>query len=135
MGISAQQRLFVSHYLVDLNAAGAAVLAGYSRATASQIGYNLLKKEGIRREVERQIMDRLERLRVTQDDVVEGLLREARLEGEGSTHAARVSAWGLLGKHLGMFADKREVGGGVIDGRLVVRFEGEGVTYSEVKEG
>jgi hypothetical protein len=27
---------------------------------------------------------------------------------EGSTHAARVSAWGLIGKHLGMFIERRQ---------------------------
>ncbi len=45
---------------------------------------------------------------VWQDDVLRGLRREATLEGEGSSHAARVSAWGLIGKHLGMFVERRQ---------------------------
>lgn len=40
--------------------------------------------------------------------VIDGLLAEAKLNGEGSSHSARVSAWGLIGKHLGMFVDKVE---------------------------
>ncbi len=47
-------------------------------------------------------------MQITQDDVLRGLRREATLEGEGSSHAARVSAWGLIGKHLGMFVERRQ---------------------------
>jgi hypothetical protein len=45
---------------------------------------------------------------LTQDDVLRGLRREATLAGEGSSRAARVSAWGLIGKHLGMFVERRQ---------------------------
>ena len=48
------------------------------------------------------------RVQITQDDVLRGLRREATLTGEGSTHAARVSAWGLIGKHLGMFIERQQ---------------------------
>jgi len=49
---------------------------------------------------------RSDRVRITQDDVLRGLRREATLTGEGSMHAAHVSAWGLIGKHLGMFVER-----------------------------
>ena len=49
---------------------------------------------------------RSDRARITQDDVLRGLRREATLTGEGSMHAAHVSAWGLIGKHLGMFVER-----------------------------
>ena len=39
--------------------------------------------------------------------VLEGLRKEAEREGEGSTQSARVRALELLGKHQGMFTDKR----------------------------
>ncbi len=42
--------------------------------------------------------------------VIEGLLKEARREGEGSSHSARISAWGLLAKHLGMLIDRKIIG-------------------------
>ena len=51
---------------------------------------------------------RSERLQITQDDVLRGLRREATLTGEGSSHSARVSAWGLIGRHLGMFVERRQ---------------------------
>ena len=51
---------------------------------------------------------RSDRMQITQDDVLRGLRREATLTGEGSTHAARVSGWGLIGKHPGMFVERRQ---------------------------
>ena len=47
-------------------------------------------------------------MQITQDDVLWGLRREATLTGDGSSHAARVSAWGRIGKHLGMFVERRQ---------------------------
>ena len=50
--------------------------------------------------------DRSERTGITQDEVIQGLKKEATLDGEDSSHSARVSAWAHLGKHLGMFTER-----------------------------
>ncbi len=42
--------------------------------------------------------------------VIEGLLKEAQREGEGASHGARITAWGLLAKHLGMLIDRKIIG-------------------------
>ncbi len=42
--------------------------------------------------------------------VIEGLLKEAQREDEGSSHGARITAWGLLAKHLGMLVDRKIIG-------------------------
>jgi hypothetical protein len=42
--------------------------------------------------------------------VIEGLLKEAQREGEGTSQSARISAWGLLAKHLGMLVDRKIIG-------------------------
>ncbi len=42
--------------------------------------------------------------------VIEGLLKEARREDAGASHSARITAWGLLAKHLGMLIDRRIIG-------------------------
>ena len=47
-------------------------------------------------------------MQITQDDVLRGLRHEATLTGDRSTHVARVSSWGLIGKHLGMFVERRQ---------------------------
>ena len=43
--------------------------------------------------------------------MIRGLKKEATLEGEGSSHSARVAAWAHLGKHLGMFTERHLHGG------------------------
>jgi hypothetical protein len=118
--LTPKQRRFAEEYLVDLNATQAAIRAGYSAATAGQIGYENLTKPEVQVAVWQAQAARSERVKITQDDVLRGLHREATLCGEGASHAARVSAWGLLGKHLGMFTERtQQLGpdGKPIDGR------------------
>ena len=103
-----RQRRFVEEFLIDLNATQAAIRAGYSVRTAEQQGPRLLGNVEIAEAVQAAQQARSDRVRITQDDVLRGLHREATLTGEGSTHAARVSAWGLIGKHLGMFVERRQ---------------------------
>jgi phage terminase small subunit len=103
-----RQQRFVDEFLVDLNATQAAIRAGYSARTAEQQGPRLLGNVEIAAAVQAAQQARSDRLQITQDDVLRGLRHEATLTGEGSTHAARVSAWGLIGKHLGMFIERRQ---------------------------
>ncbi len=118
--LTPRQQRFVDEYLADLNATQAAIRAGYSARTANEQGARLLAKASIAEAVQAAQKARGERLQITQDDVVRGLRREATLSGEGSSHAARVSAWGLLGKHLGMFTERMQQIGP--DGRPIERF-------------
>lgn len=106
-----KQRRFVEEYLVDLDAAAAARRAGYSERTARQIGYENLTKPDVAAAIAAARAERAARTELTQDMVVKGLLREARLTGEGSSHSARVSAWAQLGRHLGMFVDRQRIEG------------------------
>ncbi len=106
-----KQARFVEEYLVDLNATQAAVRAGYSPKTAKQQGQRLLTNVDIHRAIQEGQEARSERTGVTQDQVITGLLHEARLTSEGSSHSARVAAWAHLGKHLGMFTERHLHGG------------------------
>lgn len=108
-GLTPKQAAFVREYLVDLNATQAAERAGYSAATAQQMGAENLSKPLIREAIEAGKAERASRVEMTADDVLRGLLLEARREGEGSSHGARVRAWETLGKHLGMFAERSKV--------------------------
>lgn len=45
---------------------------------------------------------------VSKEDVLQGLLREARGEPHDTSSASRVTAWRLLGDHLGMWEQKRD---------------------------
>ncbi len=44
-----------------------------------------------------------------QEEVIDGLRREAAFKGKGSSHSARVQALSWLGRHLAMFTDRSEV--------------------------
>ena len=107
--LTPKQAAFVNEYLVDLNAAGAARRAGYSERTAAEVGYENLRKPQIKEAIEKAIEERAEHVELTANEVIEGLRREARFTGEGSSHSARVQALSWLGRHKAMFTDKSQV--------------------------
>ncbi len=111
--LTPKQARFVEEYLLDLNATQAAIRAGYNKKTANEQGAQLLAKLSIRQAVAEAQAVRSKRTEITQDEVIQGLKTEATLEGEGSSHSARVSAWAHLGKHLGIFTDNLNLGGSV----------------------
>ena len=129
-----RQKRFVEEYLVDLNATQAAIRAGYSEKTAMEQGYQLLQKTSVQKAIEEAQNKRLERIQISQDEVIRRLLENADIasgkkaivltqirkseNGEivGDDVAQFVyepssvnKAFELLGKHLGMFANKVDV--------------------------
>lgn len=143
-----KQKEFVRQYLVDLNATQAAIRAGYSVKTAYRQGADLLQKTSIREAIEKAQVKRARRVEVTQDyvlsnlvEVVERTMQRAPVtdrKGEQVTDEEGRAVWTfdaknanraleLLGKHLGIFADKvkAEVSGpdgGPVASEIVVRF-------------
>lgn len=112
MKLTEKQKRFVEEYLIDLNATQAAIRAGYSENSAMEQGYQLLQKTSVQHAIQQAQNKRSKRTEISQDDVIKGLMLEATREGEGSSHSARVSAWSLLGKHLGMFKDRVDITSG-----------------------
>ena len=76
----------------------------------------LARKQHISTRVEELQGKAIKATELTAQKVLEGLLVEATRTGEGSSHGARVSAWGLIGKHFKMFTDKVEADINVNDG-------------------
>ena len=113
MSLTAKQARFVEEYLIDLNATQAAIRAGYSARNADKIGPELLGKTRVAAAIQDAKETRSERTGITQDEVIQGLKKEATLDGEGSSHSARVAAWAHLGKHLGIFTDNLNLGGSI----------------------
>jgi phage terminase small subunit len=109
--LTAKQAKFIEEYLVDLNATQAAIRAGYSMKTAKDIACENLAKPNIASAIACAQDELSQRTKITIDCVLAGLLTEAGNTGEGSSHSARVSAWSHLGKHLGMFVERREISG------------------------
>jgi phage terminase small subunit len=108
--LDARQAAFCRHYLQADSATEAAKLAGYSPHYANRQAKQLLDKPQIAAEVtrlkERAEQAAVEEYAVTRSDVRRGLHHEAQ---NAETPAARVRAWELLGKDIGMFTDKHEV--------------------------
>jgi phage terminase small subunit len=108
MSLTDKQRRFVEEYLVDLNATQAAIRAGYSEKTAYSQGQRLLKNVEVAKLLSDRAANTSEKLDLSAERVLRGLFEEATRTGEGSSHGARVSAWGLLGKYHSLFTDKIE---------------------------
>lgn len=106
--LTPKQERFVSEYLIDLNATQAAIRAGYSEKTARQAGSENLSKPDIAEAIAAKADKAAEKLDLSAERVLRGLFEEATRLGEGSSHGARVSAWGLLGKYHKLFVDRVE---------------------------
>jgi len=75
MALTAKQRRFVIEYPIDSNGTQAAIRAGYSEATAGQIGFQLLQ----RTDILEGIAKREEELAAAAGVTVEGILRDWQL--------------------------------------------------------
>lgn len=84
--LTPKQSLFVKEYLVDLNATQAAIRAGYSEKTASQIGEENLRKPDIAREVELAMEKRGKRTGITADRVLVEIERLALYDPKDFLH-------------------------------------------------
>ena len=69
--ISRKQQRFVAEYLIDLNGTQAAIRSGYSPKTANEQAARLLAKASIRSAVEAGHKERLGKLEITADRVLE----------------------------------------------------------------
>ena len=70
-----KQKRFVEEYLIDLNATQAAIRAGYSPATAKEIGCENLTKPNIAAAVSQAMAERSRRTGINQDRVLQELAR------------------------------------------------------------
>ena len=94
MALTAKQARFVEEYLVDLNAAHAAIRAGYSKSTAKEQGYQLLQRRDVADAVAARQADLAKKLEVTQERIVTELAKIAfanmsdyiRISGEGDPY-------------------------------------------------
>ena len=108
MTLTPKQAAFVREYLVDRNGAQAAIRAGYSRKAARQQGSRLLAHGDVREAVDKAQAKLAE---VTEVDAA-WVLRKLTHEAQIADHAAsRIRATELIGKHIGMFVERREQGG------------------------
>ncbi len=116
-----KQKRFADEYLLDLNATQAAIRAGYSKKTAQEQGSRLLSNVMVSEYIEKQKERRQKKTEITQEWVLINLKKvfercmqeEAVTDREGNfsgvfefAHSGATRSLELLGKHLGMFAER-----------------------------
>ena len=118
--LTARQQRFVDEYLKDLNATQAAIRAGYAAKTANANAARMMVNDGIQEAIEARQQTRVERVELEQDWVVNELRKVAQrclpVEDDDGKPVANivnvgVKALELLGRHQGIFIDKREITG------------------------
>lgn len=114
--LSAQQALFVDHYLISFNATTAAHEAGYSLKNTG-LTARLLAKPRISDEIRRRCLAIQTKLEMNGDDIRRGFARIATDPREqaagGPSFDARIKALRELGLLLGLYTSKIEVRGSI----------------------
>ncbi len=82
--LTIKQKSFILEYLIDKNAAQAAIRAGYSKKTARAIGQRLLTNVYIAEELKQQITLQEKRTLITADEVINELKKIAFLDIRGA---------------------------------------------------
>lgn len=126
--LTAKQEAFCQEYLIDLNAAQAAIRAGYSEKTAAVIGCENLTKPNIAEHIANLKAARSAKTAITAEYVLSSLHKvaercmqeEAVTDSDGGSkgefrfeHSGANKSLELLGRHLGLFVDKREISGAI----------------------
>jgi phage terminase small subunit len=106
--LTAKQKMFCQEYMIDLNATQAAIRAGYSEDTAKEIGCQNLTKVNIQEYLQKLMKERMERVLITQEDVLKDIIETRTATAQEGKHSDRLRANELLGKHLAMFVDRTD---------------------------
>lgn len=124
--LTAKQELFCKEYLVDLNATQAAIRAGYSEKTASEMGYENLSKPQLAEYIAELKAKRSEKVEIDAAWVLRQAVKvhercmqaEAVIDKEGGStgeykfeHSGANKALEIIGKHVDIqaFLEKKEI--------------------------
>jgi phage terminase small subunit len=133
LGITKKKRAFIAAYFEcpKLTQAEVARKAGYSIKRAKQAAYELMRDPDVKREIDRQLANKVDRVEVvakaeklTPERVIKDLeeIEEmCKLAGPGAWQASTlVKIAELKGKYLKMWTERIEVG---VDEKLIARLE------------
>ena len=105
--LSVKQDRFIDEYMIDGNAAQAAIKAGYSKKCAATIGKENIRKPQIKAEIEKRQGKLRDKLEITQEKVLKEIAGVAYLNNKGiwkkATVGDKVRALDMLSKHLGLY--------------------------------
>ena len=101
-----KQKKFVENYLKTMNAAQAAKLAGYEEKSAKSQGYKLRQIPEIKEAIEKGIEEIFNSLEIDKEFV---LLKLRKLSEYGQNETIQLRALELIGKHLNLFSERKEL--------------------------
>lgn len=107
--LTPKQDRFISEFMTDMNATQAAVRAGYSPRSARVIAQETLSNPAVRAALQTRQAAEAERLGITRQRVVEGLLESIELAKNNSDPATCVRGWATLGQLMGYYPSKHHV--------------------------
>lgn len=125
-GLSAQEQLFADYYLVNFNAAEAAVKAGFEVSNPRTVGMRLSRKPMIQEYIKNQMESKKNALIADQDEILMFLTAVMRNDKDilGIDHNVRLSdrmhSAELLGKRYSLFTEKVQVEGKITSIEVVV---------------
>lgn len=105
--LNALEKLYVRTYLHTLSHIKAHKAVAPSLASHSNDN-TYSRKDSVQFHINLVLQEKAEALTISPEVVLERLWKEGIREGAGSNHAARIQALVQLGKHLGMFVEKKE---------------------------
>ena len=104
MSLTAKQQRFIDEYMVDRNGSAAALRAGYSARSAKEIACELLTKPNILAVLRAKEAADAERLQLSREHALDGLLEAVALAQTKGDPAAMIAGWREIGKMLGFYA-------------------------------
>lgn len=108
--LSAKMELFISEYLVDLNASEAVLRAGYKTRNANRLGTELLRHPLIKPRIDAALEKRMEQNEVKADYLINKLISIIE-NTETSNPQACLRAIELAGKSIALWKERQEISG------------------------
>ena len=125
--ITPKQKIFAASYAAGKTGAESARLAGYDHADGGKgQASRMLTNANVEAEINRQTLIVLKAADLTENDILQGLMRESALDGQGGPedqqHGGRIRALELLGKAMpgGMFTDRHVEESAILTGWQLV---------------
>lgn len=108
--LTIRQRRFAEEYVIDYNATGAALRAGYASSYANRQGYQLMAHPDVAAYIDELTQSKTAKIMSVDPEYVIARVTEI-ITKEGAKDADKLRGLELLAKHLGMFTEKVELTG------------------------
>lgn len=108
--LSAKMQLFISEYLVDLNATEAVKRAGYKSKDPNRLGTELLRHPLIKEQIDAAMEKRIEVNEVKADYLINKLISIIERTEKGNPSAC-LRAIELAGKSIALWKERQEISG------------------------